>query len=247
VSEEDPISYDIDMPRLSGMGDPRAQAREARQALTARIERGEGPRSSAEEDHRRAKLAADLVALHPSLRIDPYDQGMSDGCAIYSEDPDCAVPGIFIEIECATVSFSYSSDHRRIFPELRRVIAVFERHGYVAYDPQTDRLLSSSAEPSASSFVATRSAVVASMEARGETVIDWSPMAPNWRHRARGVLVIIVVLSLGLLAVVGVKDILFRPKGELILRSERARLPSEILDRIKRAQQASPSTAVAKP
>src|SRR5215813_5756903 len=104
---EEPMSYDIEMLRLSGVGNILEQAREARQSLMARVERGEeGPRPSPEEDDRRAKLAADLVALHPSLRIDPFDQG---GCAIYSEDPDCAVPNIFIEIEVASVSFSYSS------------------------------------------------------------------------------------------------------------------------------------------
>jgi len=220
------MSYDIEILRLSGTGDPLKEAREVREALTTRYEQGLGPKPNAEEDDRRAKLTADLVALHPSLRIDPFDRGLSYGCVVYSEDPDCAVPDIFVGIEDATVSFSYSADHSRIFPELRRVIAVFEQHGYVAYDPQTDRLLSSSAEPSASSFLATRSAVIASMEARGETVIGWSPMAPNSRRRTHSFLAGIVVLLLGSLAVLAIKEIVFRPRGELILRSERARLPS---------------------
>jgi len=238
------MSYDIDMLRLSGTGEPLKQARELIEALTRRDERGEGSTPSAEEDSRRAKLTADLVALHPSLRMDPDNGGFSYGCVVYCEDPDCAVPDIFIGIEQATVSFSYSADHSRIFPELQRVIAVFERHGYVTYDCQTDRLLSSSAEPSASSFLATRSAVIGSMEARGETVIGWSP--PNSRRGTDTLLVGIVVLFLGLLAVLAVKDIVFRPKGELILRSERTRLPAD-LDRIKRAHRAPAATTVDAP
>ena len=237
------MSYDIDMLRLSGTGEPLKQARELIEALTRRDERGEGSTPSAEEDSRRAKLTADLVALHPSLRMDPDNGGFSYGCVVYCEDPDCAVPDIFIGIEQATVSFSYSADHSRIFPELQRVIAVFERHGYVTYDCQTDRLLSSSAEPSASSFLATRSAVIASMEARGETVIGWSPMAPNSRRRTHSFLAGIVVLLLGSLAVLAIKEVVFRPRGELILRSERARLPPELSDRINRAQQVPPGTA----
>lgn len=232
------MSYDIYILRLSGTDDPLKQAREVSQALTTRLE------PSAEEDDRRTKLVADIVALHPSLRIDPFKQGLSYGCVVYSEDPDCAVPDIFVGIEDATVSFSYSADHSRIFPELQRVIAVFELHGYVAYDPQTDRLLSSSMEPSASSFLATRSAVIGSMEARGETVIGWSPMAPNSHRGTRTLFVGIVVLLFGSLAVLAIKEIVFRPKGELIVRSERARLPPELADRIKRAQQVPPGAAV---
>src|SRR5262245_20757956 len=188
------MSYDIVMLRLAGTGEALKRTRERLEALARRVERGEGPETNAEEDGRRARLTADLVALHPSLRIDPDNSGFSYGCVVCSEDPDCAVPDIFIGIELATVSFSYSADHSRIFPELQRVIAVFERHGYVAYDGQTDRLLSSSAEPSASSFLATRSAVIGSMEARGETVIGWSPA--NSR-RGNTWLVGIVVLFLG--------------------------------------------------
>jgi len=123
------MSYDIQMLRLSETGDRLKQAREVLQALAAREKRGERPRPSAEEDDRRTKLAADLMALHPSLRMDPDKPGFSYGCAIISEDGSCFVPDIFIGIEDATVNFPYSADHSRVFPELQRVIAVFERHG----------------------------------------------------------------------------------------------------------------------
>src|SRR5262247_713214 len=87
---------------VSASDDPLKQAREVSQALTTRLA------PSAEEDDRRTKLVADIVALHPSLRIDPFKLGLSYGCVVYSEDPDCAVPDIFVGIEDATVSFSYS-------------------------------------------------------------------------------------------------------------------------------------------
>jgi hypothetical protein len=152
--------------RLSATGDLLAQAR-------ARGQRPDEPTPSAEKDQDRAKLAADLVALHPSLYSAPYDKGPSFGCVVDTTDLECPVPLIYIDIDDAMVTFSYSADFERILPELKRVIEVFERHGYTAYDRQIDAILNSSSSllQSASSFATTRDEAVQQMLAHGETVI----------------------------------------------------------------------------
>jgi shikimate kinase len=160
------LSYDIELYRLSGAGDLLAQVRERRQ-------RQEEPTPSAEKDQDRAKLAADLVALHPSLYSAPYDKGPSFGCVVDATDLECPVPLIYIDIDDAMVTFPYSANFERILPELKRVIEVFERHGYTAYDRQIDAILTSSSSllESASSFATTGAEAVQQMLARGETVI----------------------------------------------------------------------------
>jgi hypothetical protein len=164
--EEAPLSYDIMLYRLSGTGDPLAQARERGQSR-------EEPTPSAEKDQRRARLATDLLALHPSLYSAPFDKGPSFGCGIDTRDPECAVPLIEIDIDDAIVTFPYSANFERILPELKRVIEVFERHGYTAYDPQIDAVLTPSSNllESASSFATTGVEAIQQMLARGETVI----------------------------------------------------------------------------
>ena len=158
------MSYDIMLYRLSGTADRLAQARERRETR-------EEP--SAEKDRDRGKLVSDLLTLHPSLFSAPFDKGPSFGCAVDTGDPECCVPLIEIGIDDAIVTFPYSADFERIRPELKRVIEVFERHGYTAYDPQIDAILSSSSNflQSASSFATTGREAVQHMLARGETVI----------------------------------------------------------------------------
>lgn len=163
------MSYDIEMLRLSGPGELLTQALEKRSAEILRKD----PTPSAGEDERRAKLAADLIALHPSLYGEPFDKGPSYGCIVDTKDPECCMPCIEIGIDSAIVNFSYSADFKLVLPELRRVIEVFERHGYTAYDRQTDSILSSSSNfhQAATSFAAKAETVVEQMQARGETVI----------------------------------------------------------------------------
>jgi len=153
--------------RLSGAGDLLAQARE-------RDQRQEAPTPSAEKDQDRARVVSDLLALHPSLYSAPFDKGSSFGSVVDTRDDDeCCVPLIYVEIDSAMVTFPYSADFERILPELKRVIEVFERHGYTAYDRQIDAILTSSSSllQSGSSFATTRDEAVQQMLARGETVI----------------------------------------------------------------------------
>ena len=116
----------------------------------------------------------DLLALHPSLYSAPFDKGSSFGSVVDTRDYDeCCVPLIYVEIDSAIVTLPYSANFERILPELKRVIGVFERHGYTAYDRQIDAILTSSSNflQSGSSFATTRDEPVQQMLSRGETVI----------------------------------------------------------------------------
>jgi hypothetical protein len=198
---EAPLSYDIMLYRLSGTGDLLAQAR-------ARRQRHEEPTPSAEKDQDRAKIVTDLLVLHPSLFSAPFDKGASFGCVVDTTDPECCVPLIYIDIDDAIVTFPYSADFELIRPELKRVIEVFERHGYTAYDPQIGAILTASSSflESASSFVTTGHEAVRQMLARGETVIGGTGRligAPSEKKRSWTVVgfVIFLIAAVGVVVV----------------------------------------------
>jgi hypothetical protein len=97
------------------------------------------------------------------------------------------------------VSFSYSADPKVAFAEALRAVAIFERHGYTAYDPQTDSLVSAKEGVALgqASFAATRDAVVRQMQERGETVLGFperKKIAPE--HVVGFVLFVIVAVTL---------------------------------------------------
>lgn len=162
--------------------------REAQRLLAEEAE----PQPSEEEDRRRAALAVELVTLHPSLRVQPFDDGFSYGCVLETGDPACPIPYVDVGLGRGTVSFSYSSDPKAAFREAFRVIAIFERHGYTAYDPQTQSVLSSSgsAQLGESSFLATRDTVMRQMRERGETVLGF----PEQKRTAPELLVWLVLV-----------------------------------------------------
>lgn len=230
------MSYDIFMLRLSGTGDPVARAQRAVDEQAEREELGEQPVPSAEEDDRRRRLAADLTALHPALRMSPFDRGFAYGCAIDSDDPGCFVPYIEIGIEDALVTFSYSADGRRIFPELARVVDVFACHGYVAYDPQTEAILGApgSITHSAGTFVSSRDALIKQLEDRGEIVIG-----SGSERKTSSTLFRIVLIGIVLFAVLAVREYYKQPPVKLDLNL-RNRIPPEIAERIKRSAQTEP-------
>jgi hypothetical protein len=226
------LSYDIEMLRLSGPGDPLTQAHRARDAAILRDQRGLEQTSSPEEEEGRARLAADLVALHPSLFSVPFDKGPSYGCLVTTDDPECRIPDIDIHVDSAIVSFPYSADFDAILPELRRVIEVFKRHGYTAYDRQIDAIVSSSAsfQASGSSFTLSRDTALEQMWARGETVVGFPA-----RRRSRSIVGVVIVLLVAVTAAV------------LIQRHFAAQRPpsvtkelQELQDRMKRMTGAPP-------
>lgn len=211
------MSYDIEFLRLAVPGHLLAEVHRVRNATIQREEeaarREEGlpqpiPTASAEQDERRAKLVADLVALHPSLYSAPFDKKPSYGFVIDTSDPErCHVPYIAVGsyfdagIDSASATFPYSANFELVLPELKRVIAVFERHGYTAYDRQIDAVLASSSNllESNASFLATRDEVVGQMLARGETVVGY-PIGrrPSWTV-AGAVVILVAAIALVLL------------------------------------------------
>jgi hypothetical protein len=202
------LSYDIEFLRLSGSGNLLAQVHQARDAAI-RLEEEAGsrqealpepiPSTSAQEDERRAKLVADLVALHPSLYSAPFSTGPSYGFVVDTHDPhQCPVPYIAVGpyigmgIDGASTSFPYSADFQLVLPELKRVIEVFERHGYTAYDRQIDAVVTASSSflDTNSSFVTTRDEVVGQMLARGERVIGY-PIQRNPHLAVAGAVIVL--------------------------------------------------------
>jgi hypothetical protein len=184
------------MLRLSGPGDPLMQVHRARDARISQDERGQEQTSSPEEVERRAKLAADLVALHESLYVAPFDRGWSHGCVVDTDDPDCRIPYIEIDIDGGFVTFPYSADFEALLPGLKRVIEVFERHGYTAYDRQTDTIVTSSVsfQESGDSFAAIRDAAVGQMRARGETVVGL-PTQTRPSGTVAGLVILVVTIA----------------------------------------------------
>lgn len=180
------MSYDIHMLRLSTTGDVLQRAR----SLFREREKEAEP--APENYDWRKGLAADLVALHPSLRMEPFDKGFPYGCVIDTDDPSCHVPYIEIGIDGGLVNFPYSANVDAVFTELQRVIAVFERHGCVAYDPQGDCVLTSAAPADPSSFQATKNSVLEQLSQHGEHVIGFSSPQPRSR-KVIGILVFVVL------------------------------------------------------
>ncbi|MBI4750690.1 MAG: hypothetical protein HY774_19565 [Acidobacteria bacterium] len=95
------------------------------------------PRPSAKEDKLRQALVQDLLQLHPSLQMEPNPRGFRYGCVIESTDFDSSIPDIEIGVGQGLLTFSYSAP-ASIFQTVSQIIAVFEKHRYFAWDPQTD-------------------------------------------------------------------------------------------------------------
>lgn len=167
------MSYNIDFLRIPGIKDPLEEVEEVLEERGEQEERSEEPTPSEAEDQRRQKLVDDLLALSPALRMEPYDGGFSYGCVITTDDESCPIPEIYIDIDSAFTSFSYSADFELMFDGIGKLLPVFYRHGYVAYDPQSETILEPDDDLTASTntATATREAVADMLEQRGEIVL----------------------------------------------------------------------------
>jgi hypothetical protein len=177
------VSYDIQFVYVINGSDPLAEARRVRASDDA-------PPTDVDDEKRKA-LVADLLLLHPSLRMEPhYRHGFSYGCWVGSREGDCPYPDIEIGVRQAFVPVSYANDPH-LLELVDAICAVFARHGYFAYDPQTDALWSM---PDAMRrFECTRDAVVQKIGDLGETVVPRAKPEPRrhwWRfwqvRRSRG-------------------------------------------------------------
>ena len=122
------MSYDLYLLRTDADG-----AAEAYERLEEAEEREP---TAAEEQHLR-QLVAELQAASPGLDLSEPQRGFGLQLGYESERPVV----IDIYVGSITMSWSYGADDAApALAEVERYLPVFERHGYVAYDPQLERV-----------------------------------------------------------------------------------------------------------
>lgn len=129
------MSYDLYLLRKDVAGDDPAAAYER----LGELEESDPSRPTpAEEEHLR-QLAADLQAASPGLDLSEAEQGFLLQLGYEAERPVV----IDIGAQAITMSWSYGADDAGpALAEVELYLPVFERHGYVAYDPQLERVFS---------------------------------------------------------------------------------------------------------
>lgn len=170
------MSYDIKLFYLAGDRDPLSQGRDV---WTERKE----PAPNPEEEARRRVLVEDLLTLHPTLVMTPDERGFSHGCWVGSDDSECDILTVRLNVDRAYVSFSYFDNPDRTFPSVQKIVRVFERHGWAAYDPQRESLISADDEigGQVSRFVrGTRDVVVDAIERSGREIV--APDPKLWKN-----------------------------------------------------------------
>jgi hypothetical protein len=122
------VSYDLYLVRKDE-GDPAA----AYERLEEDVER----EPSAAEEERLRRLAADLQAADPGLDVSEASEGF--GLQLGYESEQSLVIDIYSG--SITMSWSYGADDAApALAAVERYLPVFARHGYVAYDPQLERV-----------------------------------------------------------------------------------------------------------
>jgi hypothetical protein len=126
------MSYDLYLFRETD-GDPEA-------AYELLEEEEEEREPTAEEEAELRRLAADLQAASPGLDLTEAARGFLLQLGYEIQRP------VVLDIGAGsiTMSWSYGADAARAaIDEVRTYLPVFERHGYVAYDPQLERVFDS--------------------------------------------------------------------------------------------------------
>lgn len=129
------MSYDLYLLRRDVVGDDPAAAFERLEGLAE----ADPPFPTPEEERQLRQLAADLQAASPGLDLSEPEQGFLLQLGYEAERP------VVIDIGTGeiTMSWSYGADDAGpALAEVARYLPVFERHGYVAYDPQLERVYS---------------------------------------------------------------------------------------------------------
>ncbi len=122
------MSYDLYLLRKEDVGDDPAGAYE-------RLEEIEERRFTQAEEEQLRELVADLQAVNPQLDVSESEVGLQLGY----ENEQPAV----IDLSAGEISMSWSygaDDPEPALTQVQLYLPVFDRHGYVAYDPQLDRL-----------------------------------------------------------------------------------------------------------
>jgi hypothetical protein len=122
------VSYDLYLLRKDEIGQDPAAAYERLEELEEREP------TEAEEEQLR-QLAADLQAANPGLDLTEPEHGFLLQLGYETERP------VVIDIGADEISMSWSygaEDAGPALEDVRRYLPVFDRHGYVAYDPQLE-------------------------------------------------------------------------------------------------------------
>lgn len=131
------MSYEITFVRVGSASDPLATARVLSES---EFNDATATKPSKEADERRRRLVEDLLKLDPALRYFPDGEGGTGGY-IDVDAVDGPFPPIHLEVDAGMVTVTSSSFRGTAVQSILPIARVFARHGYVAYDPQTDSLL----------------------------------------------------------------------------------------------------------
>lgn len=125
------MSYDLPLLRRETVGDDPVAAYERLEEI------GDSP-PTAEEEERLRQLAGDLQMANPGLDLTEVEDGFFLQLGYETERPVVIDIG---GIDDITMMWSYGvADPALALAEVRLYLPVFERYGYVAFDPQLDRL-----------------------------------------------------------------------------------------------------------
>ena len=170
------MSYDILFVRPSGGADVLA---EVRTLADSEFDEETESEPSEDADRRRKTLVNELLALHPSLTMESDD--FSTGCWVGSDADECPLPSIEVGVDSGMVSLPYSTNTEEGFSAIEPIVTVFARHGYAAYDPQTDSLIDLRyMEAAKTQHAETAEAVVSQLQSHGESVISPRPLGKPW-------------------------------------------------------------------
>jgi hypothetical protein len=124
------VSYDLYLLKRDEAGDDPAEAYER---LEEQEEREPTPAEAAEL----RQLAAELQSASPGLDLTESDKGFMLQLGYEAERP------VVIDIAASEITMSWSYGAERAgeaLAEVETYLPVFERHGYLAYDPQLERV-----------------------------------------------------------------------------------------------------------
>jgi hypothetical protein len=125
------MSYDLHLLRRERIGDDASAAYESLEEIEERL-------PTPDEEHQLRELATDLQAASPGLDLHEATQGFGLQLGYDAERPVVIDIG---GVDDITMMWSYGADEAApALDEVRLYLPVFERYGYVAFDPQLERL-----------------------------------------------------------------------------------------------------------
>jgi hypothetical protein len=137
------MSYDLHLLKKDEIGDDPSEAYE-------RLEEQEEHEPTPEEERRLLQLAADLQSANPGVDLVESDNGFFLQLGCEAERP------VVIDMRAGEITMSWSygaADAAPALSEVRLYMPVFERHGYVAYDPQLERVFDVERDADAASAI----------------------------------------------------------------------------------------------